>query len=59
MRYNTHGLPPQMDLPFEQDDVGIHAVIIFLETSYRRARHDLFDGFYDSLLKIASSSAGD
>jgi hypothetical protein len=53
---NTHGLAPQMNLSFDQDDVGIHAVVVILEASYRRARHDLFDGLNDSLFKIPSTT---
>src|SRR6266852_1376094 len=44
MQRSTHGLGPRMNLPFDQDDVSIHVVIVIPETSYRRARRDLFDG---------------
>ena len=54
MRYNTHGLASRMNLPFEQDDVGIHAVKVVLEASYRRARRDLSDGCCDGLQKFSS-----
>ena len=33
-----------MSLPREQDNVGIHVIIVVPESSYRRARRDLFDG---------------
>jgi hypothetical protein len=56
MRRDTHGLAPQMNLPFDQDDVSIHVVIVILETSYRRARHDLSDGSNDSLFKFPSAT---
>jgi hypothetical protein len=58
MRRNTHGLPPHMNLSFDQDDVGIHVVIVILEASYRRARHDLFDGLNDSLFKFPCATGG-
>jgi hypothetical protein len=41
-----------MNLPFDQDDVGIYVVIVILETSYRRARRDVFDGANDSPVKF-------
>ena len=56
MRRDTHGLAPHMNLPFDQDDVGIHAVIVIPEASYRRARHDLSDGSNDSLFKFPSAT---
>ena len=52
MRRDTHGLAPHMNLPFDQDDVGIHAVIVIPEASYRRTRRDLFDGLNDSPVKF-------
>ena len=51
---NTYGLSP-MNLPFDQDDVGIHVVIVILEASYRRATHDLSNGSNDSLVKVPSA----
>jgi hypothetical protein len=51
MRRNTHGLFP-MNLSFDQDDVGIHVVIVILEASYSRATHDLSNGSNDSLVKV-------
>ena len=49
---NTHGLGPQMNLPFDEDHVCIHVVIVVLETSYRRTGRNLFDGTNDSLVKL-------
>ena len=43
-----------MNLPFEQDDVGIYVEKVILEASYRRARYDLFDGSNDGLFKFPS-----
>jgi hypothetical protein len=45
-----------MNLPFDEDDVSIHVVIVILEASYRRARHDLFDGSNDGLFKFPSAT---
>jgi len=45
-----------MNLPFDQDNVGIHVVIVILEASYRRARHDLSDGLNDSFFKFPSAT---
>jgi hypothetical protein len=56
MRRNTYGLAPHMNLPFHQDDVGIHVVIVILEASYRRARYDLSDGSNDGLFKFPSAT---
>jgi hypothetical protein len=56
MRRNTHGLAPRMNLSFDQDDVIIHVVIVILEASYRRARHDLFDGSNDCLFEVPSAT---
>ena len=55
MRPNTHGLAHHMNFPFDKDDVGIHVVIVILEASYRRARHDLSDGLGHSLFKVPSA----
>jgi hypothetical protein len=59
MRRNAHRLSPHMNLPFEQDDVGIHEVIVILEASYRRARHDLSDRPNDRLVKFPSAIEGE
>ena len=49
-----------MNLPFEQDDVGIYTVMVFLEASYRRARCELSDELYDSLIEFSGNlSTGD
>ena len=48
----THRLCPLMNLPFDQDDVGIYVGIVIFKTSYRRARRDVFDGANDSLVKL-------
>jgi hypothetical protein len=56
MRRNTHGLAPHMNLPFNQDDVGIHVVIVIFEASYRRARHNLSDGLNESPVKFPSAT---
>ncbi len=48
-----------MNLPFEQEDVGIHEVIVILEASYRRARHDLSEGPNDRLVKFPSAIEGE
>ena len=53
MRCNTHSLGPYMNVPFEQNDVSIQVVIVILETSYRRARRDIFDGTNDGLVKLS------
>ena len=41
-----------MSLPFEQDNVRVHVIIVILEASYRRTRRDLFDGLDDSPVKF-------
>ena len=40
----THHLAPYMSLPSEQDNVGIHVMIVVPESSYRRVRRKLSDG---------------
>ena len=55
---NTHRLGTHMNLPFDQDDVSIHVIIVILETSYRRARRHLFDGTNNSLVKFPCHTRG-
>ena len=58
IRCNTHSLGPYMNVPFEQNDVSIQVVIVILETSYRRARRDIFDGTNDGLVKLIWGTRG-
>jgi len=58
MRRNIYRLGPHVNLPVDQDDIGIHVVIVVLETSYRRARRDLFDGSNHSLVKLPCRTRG-
>ena len=52
MWHDSYRFAPHMSLPREQDNVGIHVIIVILEASYRRARRDLFDGLNDSPVKF-------
>ena len=45
-----------MNLPFDQDDVGIYVVIVILEASYRRAARDLSNRSKESLVKVPSAT---
>jgi len=52
MGRDSYRFAPYMSLPREQDNFGIHVIIVILEASYRRARRDLFDGLNDSPVKF-------
>jgi hypothetical protein len=52
MRCDSYRFAPHKSRPREQDNIGIHAIIVILEASYRRARRELFDGLNDSHIKV-------
>jgi hypothetical protein len=52
MRRDSYRFAPHKSRPREQDNVGVHVIIVIPEASYRRTRRDLFDGLNDSPVKF-------